>query len=50
MRQELRKIRKKVIGGDVTIDVSELPAGLYFVRTEEKMVGKPTTVGKFVKE
>ncbi len=31
-------------GGEITIDVNELPAGLYFVRTEE------TTVGKFVKE
>ncbi|MBX7142153.1 MAG: T9SS type A sorting domain-containing protein [Chitinophagales bacterium] len=35
---------EKVSGGDVIVDVSELPAGLYVVRTEEKMVGK------FVKE
>ena len=27
-------------GGEITMDVSELPAGLYFVRTEEAMVGK----------
>lgn len=31
-------------GREITIDVSELPAGLYFVRTGE------TTAGKFVKE
>ncbi len=31
-------------GGEITMDVSELPAGLYFVRTGE------TTAGKFVKE
>ncbi|MBX7140761.1 MAG: T9SS type A sorting domain-containing protein [Chitinophagales bacterium] len=31
-------------GGEITMDVSELPAGLYFVRTEEAIVGK------FVKE
>lgn len=35
---------EKVSGSDVTIDVSELPEGLYVVRTEEKLVGK------FVKE
>ena len=49
------KVREeKVSGSRVTMDVSELPAGLYIVRAEEKLIGKPTcvntTVGKFVKE
>ncbi len=35
---------EKVSGSDLTIDVSELPPGLYFVRANE------TAVGKFVKE
>ena len=35
---------EKVSGDDVTIDVSELPAGLYFVKSKEQLIGK------FVKE
>jgi hypothetical protein len=35
---------EKVSGGEITMDVSRLAAGLYFVRPGE------TTVGKFVKE
>ena len=41
-------------GRQVTIGVSSLPQGLYLVRAENRVVGKPTfvntTVGKFVKE
>ena len=45
---------EKVTDKQVTMDVSLLPQGLYLVRTENRVVGKPTfvntTVGKFVKE
>jgi len=50
-----KKVKEeKVTGSQVTFDVSLLPQGLYLVRTENSVVGKPTfvntTVGKFVKE
>ena len=45
---------EKVTGTQITMDVSSLPQGLYLVRMENRVVGKPTyvntTVGKFVKE
>jgi hypothetical protein len=45
---------EKMIDKQITMDVSSLPQGLYLVRMENRVVGKPTfvntTVGKFVKE
>jgi len=39
---------EKVTGKEITMDVSSLPQGVYLVRMEKRVVGKPTFVNTTV--